>query len=160
MQKKMLIVPFSAACILIGICWGCKKSSSSSSGTSADVTLITQGSWKYDTSGIDLDQDGKIDNNDIPDTVLKSCQKDDVFTFNKDSTGLIDEGPTKCNVGDAQTDPLTWKFTSNDKVLNVVSGTILNGNLNVLSLSASSMVLYKDTSYFLVPFRYLISLKH
>jgi hypothetical protein len=161
-MQKMLIIPFFAAILLLGICWGCKKSSSSSSSPSNDVnvSLITQASWKYDTSGIDLDEDGKIDNNDIPDTVLKSCEKDDVFTFDKDSSGLIDEGPTKCNVANPQTDPLSWEFTSSDKVLNVTSNTVLNGNLNILSLTASNFVLYKDTTYLGFSFRYLIALKH
>jgi hypothetical protein len=159
MQKKMLIIPFTAACILLGMAWGCKKSSSSSS-SSANVNLITSSAWKYDTSGIDLDEDGKIDNFDITDTIIKSCQKDDLFTFNKDSTGIIDEGPTKCNVADAQTDPLAWEFTNNDKVLNVTSNTLLNGNLNILSLTATGFVLYKDTTYLGLSFRYLISLKH
>lgn len=161
MQKKMLIVPFSAACLLLGICWGCKKSSSSPSPSSNDVNLITQAAWRYDTSGIDLDKDGKIDNGDLSDTAnLKPCEKDDLFTFYKDSTGLIDESVTKCHVGDPQTDPMNWEFTSNDKVLNVTSNTVLNGSLNILSLTSSSLVLYKDTTIVFVPLRYLISLKH
>jgi hypothetical protein len=160
MQKKSLILPFSAAFLFLAIFWGCSKSSSSSSTPSNSVSLITQASWKYDTSGIDLDEDGKIDNNDIADTVLKPCEKDDTFTFDKDSTGDIDEGPTKCHVGDAQDDDLAWEFLNNDKILNVVSTTVLNGSLNVLNLTATNMVLYKDTSYLGLSFRYLIALKH
>jgi hypothetical protein len=161
MQKKMLIVPFFAACLLLGLCWGCKKNSSSPPASSSDVNLITQAAWKYDTSGIDLNQNGKIDNGDISDTAsLRPCEKDDLFTFKKDSTGLIDEGATKCHVGDPQTDPLKWQFANGDKILNITSNTVLNGNLNILSLTASNLVLYKDTTYMTVSFRYLISLKH
>lgn len=161
MQKPTLIVPLSAACLLLAICWGCSKSNSSSSSSSTNAdSLIIKAAWKYDTSGIDLDEDGKIDNNDIPDTVLKSCEKDDLFTFYRDSTGLIDEGATKCNAGDAQTDAMAWEFTNNDKVLSVTSATVLNGNLNVLNLTTTNMVLYKDTTLLGLSFRYLIALKH
>ena len=156
MQKKLLIVPFSAA-ILLGLFWSCSKNSSSSGNSS--VSLITSAAWKYDTSGVDLDQNGTVD---IADTVLKPCEKDDVFTFSKDSTGLVDEGPTKCKAGDAQTDPLAWMLTGGDKVLNITSNTVLNGSLNIYSLTSAKMVLYKDTTVQGVPFsiRYLISLKH
>src|ERR1700733_6390030 len=161
MKNNVLILPFFAACLILVLFWGCKKNSSSSSSSSSnDVSLITQASWAYDTSGIDLDMDGKIDNNDIPDTVLKPCEKDDIFTFYKDSTGLIDEGATKCHVGDPQTDSMTWEFTNSDKILNVTSATHLNGSLNLLSLTTTSLVLYKDTTYLGFSFRYLISLKH
>jgi hypothetical protein len=158
MQKPILTVPITAACLVLAICWGCSKSSSSSS--SNNVSLITAAAWKYDTSGIDVDQDGKIDNNDIADNVLKPCEKDDIFTFNKDSTGLVDEGPTKCNAGDAQTDVLAWEFTNSNKVLAITSNTVLNGNLNLLSLGSANMTLYKDTIYLGLSFRYLIALKH
>lgn len=158
MQKNKLIVPFFAALLLLAIFWGCsKKSSSSSSSGDATVNLITSASWKYDTSGIDIDQNGTVD---IGDTVLKPCFKDDIFTFHKDSTGVLDEGPTKCNSVDPQTAPLFWFLTNSDKVFNVTSNTALNGTLNIFSINSSKMVLYKDTTVTGFSFRYLISLKH
>jgi hypothetical protein len=163
MRKHVLIVPFSAAFVLLLIFWGCKKNSSSPTTPplSQTVTLITSSPWKYDTSGIDLNDDGKIDSGDIPDTAtLKPCEKDDIFTFNKDSTGLIDEGPTKCHVTDPQTDPLSWYLTSNQTILNVTSSTVLNGSLNISSVTSTNLVLYKDTTYLAFSFRYLIILQH
>ncbi len=160
MQKPTLILTLSSAFFLLAMCWGCSKNNSSSSSSTNADSLIIQAAWKYDTSGVDLDEDGKIDHSDIPDTVLKPCQKDNIFSFYRNGTGLIDEGATKCSAGDAQTDAMTWDFTNNDKVLNVTSATVLNGNLNVLNLTATNMVLYKDTTVLGVSFRYLIALKH
>jgi hypothetical protein len=157
MQKHPLIVSFFAVLVLLGISMGCKKNSSSTTSTNSTVTLITQAAWKYDTSGIDLNSDGKVD---LSDTLVAPCDKDDLFTFSKDSTGTIDEGPTKCNVADAQTDPMTWYLTSNNTVLNVSSTGLLNGSLNIFSLTSSNMVLYKDTTISSISFRYLIALKH
>lgn len=162
MQKNLLILPFSAALVLLVIFWSCKKSSSSSSTSSSPAALIASAPWKYDTSGVDLNGDNKIDAGDLADTLLKPCQKDDIFTFNKDSTGTIDEGASKCNVGDPQTTPLFWDLTGSDKVLNVTSLSVLNGSLNIYSLSSTQMLLYKDTTVSGLPIslRYLILLKH
>ncbi len=129
-----------------------------SSGNPDPVNLITSAAWKYDTSGIDIDQNGKVDH--IGDTTVTACQKDDIFTFHKDSTGVLDEGPTKCNAGDPQTQPFSWYFMNNDKVLNVTSNTILNGSLNIFSLTSSNMVIYKDTLFLGAPIRYVVQFSH
>lgn len=156
-QRHSLIVPFFAALLVLGIFWACKKGNSSTSSQNPTIAFITSSTWKYDTSGIDLNNDGQVD---IGDTVLAPCVKDNTYTFMSDSTGTMDEGPTKCSPSAPQTDPLKWYLTNNSTVLNITSNTILNGNLNILSINSSNWTLYKDTAYGGLSFRYLFILKH
>jgi hypothetical protein len=154
MRKKVLIVPFLFSLVVLAIFIGCGKSSST---PSSSPSLITQGAWKYDTAGIDLDKNGTID---YGDTTLKTCQKDNTYLFNKDSTGVMDEGATKCSPTDPQSTPFTWYFTNNQGVLVLAGNTLLSGTLNVSSISATKLVVYKDTVASGIGFRYIFSLKH
>jgi hypothetical protein len=72
----------------------------------------------------------------------------------------MDEGATKCSVSDPQTQPFTWSFSAKDTVLHINSNTILNGNLNIFTLNATSFVVYKDTSFLSQPIRYVVILQH
>lgn len=158
-RKHYLIVPFFAALVVLAAFWACKKGSSPSSpAQNATIKLIVASTWKYDTSGIDLNNDGQVD---IGDTVLQPCVKDNTYTLLADSTGTMDEGATKCSPSAPQTDPLHWFLTSNYTVLNITSPiSILNGNLNILNISSTNWTLYKDTTYGGFSFRYLFILKH
>jgi hypothetical protein len=159
MKNKTLIVPFLAFLGFIAFIAGCSKSSSSSNTgkPDADSLLITSAAWKFSSSGYNLSGGGTIS---IVDTTVTACQKDNTYTFLADSAGTMDEGATKCNVGDPQTQPFSWYFMNKDAMLHITSNTILNGDLNVFSLSASSMVIYKDTSLLGAPIRYIVQFTH
>lgn len=137
----------------------CKKSHSSPTDTTPPrVTLITQASWKFDSSGVDGNKDGIID---VVDTTLQPCLKDNTYQFNKDSTGIADNGPTKCNPSDPQTTPFTWSFSgTNQSVIKSNADPILAGGVNIFSMTSTKMVLYKDTTVFGLSIWYIISLKH
>jgi hypothetical protein len=51
--------------------------------------------------------------NDLPD-----CRKDDQRIFNSDGTGEMNEGPTKCDSTDPQSQSVKWKFLNStaDKI--------------------------------------------
>jgi len=135
----------------------CHKDTSSSSNSNS-VTLITQAPWKYDTAGIDLNKDGIID---VGDTTITACFKDNTYTFNKDSTGVMNEGATKCNVSDPQTVNFTWSITgSNPQVLKSNADTLLESGIGIYSISSTQWKLYKDTTVLGVSFYYILSLKH
>ena len=109
MKKLLWIVP---TLITLTVAWAaCSKNSSSSS--NSRVALMTQAIWKYDTSGIDLNKDGTID---IADT-LPACFKDNTYQFNKDSTGILNEGATICYPGDPQTRAFTWSISSGNPAI-------------------------------------------
>ena len=98
------------AALFLVILWAsCSKSHSSehpTNGPGSNFVLITQTTWRYDTSGVDLNKDGVVDIGN--DTLITACEKDDIYTFKSDSTGIIDEGVTKCDAADPQTLPFSW----------------------------------------------------
>ena len=152
-NQARIFLPLAA--LFFMILWAsCSKSHSNNNST---ATLVTQSSWKYDTSGIDLNKDGIVD---IGDTTVKPCVKDNIYTFKSDSTGTIDEGATKCNVSDPQTVPFTWSLTNNQTVLTVTGNTILSGGINIFSVSSTNFILYKDTTLSGIALRYVVNLKH
>jgi hypothetical protein len=154
MRKQVLIVPFLFSLLFLAIFMGCGKSSSPAPSNPSQITVSA---WKYDTSGVDLDKNGSID---FADTLLKPCQKDNTYLFKIDSSGVSDEGTTKCNGADPQSVPFTWGLRNNGTVLVLAGNTILAGSLNISSISASKFVVYKDTTVSNIPIRYIISLKH
>jgi hypothetical protein len=158
-MKKHLPIALPLAALILTFTWAaCSKSKSGTGSTNPTVTLVTQASWKYDTSGIDLNKDGVVDIGG--DSLITACQKDDIYTFKSDSTGTLDEGATKCHVGDPQTAPFTWMLTSNNTIVSISSNTLLSGNINIFSLSSTKWILYKDTTISNIGVRYLVSLKH
>lgn len=132
----------------------CSKSSNS---TPSRIDLITQASWKYDTSGVDLNKDGVID---AGDTSIPPCEKQYSFQFNKDNTGVLTGGATKCNPSDPATTNFTWSLTGNNNVLSASNNSFLQGNIGILNVTQTQFLLYKDTTLMGTSLRYLISLKH
>jgi hypothetical protein len=161
MKKKVLIVSFIFSFVSIAVFVGCSKSGSSSNpGTpNADSINITSSAWKFNASGFNLSGGGTVT---IPDSTVTACQKDNTYTFHADSTGTMDEGATKCKVGDPQTDPFSWYFKTvgSQKLLHITSNTILNGDLNIFTLNTTNLVVYKDTSLLNVPIRYVVVFNH
>lgn len=155
---KKRVYPVTGLIVLFSlIVWSACKKSSGSGGPSANMVLMTQATWKYDTSGIDLNKDGIVD---IGDTTVPLCEKEYTYLFNKDSTGILTEGATKCNASDPQTESFTWSFTNNQTGLTASVNPLLSGGVNIFSLTQTSLILYKDTTLLGSSFRYVISLKH
>jgi hypothetical protein len=156
-HRSLLILPLTA--LFLTLLWAsCSKSHSVDNPNNTTTSLVTQASWRYDTSGIDLNKDGIVDIGG--DTLITACEKDDVYTFKSDSTGTIDEGATKCHPADPQTVPFKWSITGNATVLTATAPPLLNGSINILTLTSAKFVLYKDTSVSGISVRYLVSLKH
>ncbi len=72
---------------------------------------------------------------------LDACEKDNIIKIKADGTYTVDEGATKCDPTDPQTvETGNWAFTSNETKL-----TILDDTWDIVSLSATSLVLKQDT---------------
>ena len=111
-----------------------------------------------DVLAVDLNKDGIID---VVDTTIKSCFKDNTYTFKSDSTGIADNGPTKCNPTDPQTTPFTWSFGgTNQSTIKSDADPLLASGLNIFSLTSTKIVLYKDTTVFGASIWYVVDLKH
>jgi len=113
----------------------CKKSSEKK--TNTDV--ITEASWKFDNAtanGIDVS------------SLLKSCQTDNVLTFSSNGNGMVDEGATKCDSSDPQTNPFTWNFASNETVLHVSTVLFTGGSsdFTVVTLTDTQLVLSQNVT--------------
>jgi hypothetical protein len=127
----------STTLILMLVClsfFACKKSSTN---VKTNTELITQSSWKFDNamvSGADVSP------------FLQGCQKDNVLVFVSAGTGTLDEGATKCNSSDPQTDPFTWNFASNETVLHVSAVLFTGGSsdFNIVTLNDTQLVLSQN----------------
>jgi hypothetical protein len=50
-----------------------------------------------------------------------ACQKDDLWKFTKNGTITFDEGATKCDPSDPQTETSNWSFTENETKIKLTS---------------------------------------
>jgi len=64
------------------------------------------------------------------------------MTFTTAGTGTVDEGLTKCNAGDPQTNPFTWSFATNETVLNISTILFTGGSntFNIVALNEAQLV--------------------
>ncbi|MFM9911031.1 MAG: hypothetical protein ACKVOW_16950 [Chitinophagaceae bacterium] len=108
----------------------CSKKSTSKSNTE----LLTQSSWKVVSGGLDLDKNGTVDAELVTD-----CVKDNSVTFVTGGTGTIDEGATKCDSGDPQTESFAWLFKNGEKELEFDGESF-----TILSLSDNQLKIYFD----------------
>jgi len=114
--------------------------------------LITQAAWKFETEGIDLDKNGTIE---APSGEVDDCNKDDVFTFNTGGTGIRDEGTTKCEGTDPQSEAFVWQFKDSEKELE------FDGHLFKLhTLNETSLKGYKDIDTMGISVRVWATFKH
>lgn len=95
--------------------------------------LLTASTWKYSsvtTSGVDAS------------ALFEDCELDNTFTFATAGTGVADEGATKCDSGDPQTQSFTWGLVSSETILHLSSelyeGT--GNDLTITTLSSTQLV--------------------
>ena len=68
--------------------------------------MITSGSWVL--------SDALLNGSSFFGT-MDDCEKDDFLTFKTNGDAITDEGPTKCDPADPQTETGTWKFSTDEK---------------------------------------------
>jgi hypothetical protein len=121
--------------------------------TSSGSTNITSSSWKYESGGVDIDKNGSIDLALSTISSIGPCRLDNTATFHTDGTGTTDEGATKCNAADPQTQAFTWSFQNNESILNIGGNGLIGtgGQFRIITLSGTAFSLAKDTTAVLVP---------
>lgn len=127
--------------------------------TVAITTAITAKPWKYDTSGLDTNNDGKIDVGGDT-TIVPLCERDDIYTFNTDFSGSFNTGSLHCTAGEAQTTAFTWSLTSDNKTLKASFNPILQEGVTVLEMDSVHFAVYRDSTVLGVTYRYIVQLKH
>ena len=122
---------------------GCSKDDAPSGPTNTE--LIASAAWKYNTSGVDVNNDGFIDA-PVPTGYILDCDKDNTLTFKNDGTGTLDEGANKCDPSSPQTSAFTWAFKNGETYINLSAPlmTGLNGDLKILKLSSTELNLSKE----------------
>ena len=112
----------------------CSKNDNTTPAPKTKTQLITQGTWKFSTA--------TVGGTDVS-AFLQTCQKDNILTFAVAGTGILDEGITRCNLGDPQTNPFTWNFASGETILHISTVLFTGGNsdFTLVSLSETQLVL-------------------
>lgn len=99
----------------------CKKEEKSNTPSKTD--LLTSGQWRMTaytlTPPMDLNGDSAVDSDGL--AAMDACERDDLFIFQKGGTLTLDEGPTKCNPSDPQTEMAEWSFQNNE------TGIVIDG---------------------------------
>jgi len=159
---------FPAVLLVIVIVTSCSKNGSSNTNpnnpdstknTVSATTNITAKPWKYDTSGLDTNNDGKIDQGGDT-TIVPLCERDDLYTFNTDNTGSVNTGSKHCTVGEAQTTAFTWSLSSDNKTLKASFNPILQEGVTIQTLDSLHLSVYRDSTVLGVTYRYVVQLKH
>lgn len=90
--------------------------------------LLTQKPWKLQSTTIV----------GLPSSPPDSFQADDTFTFATDGTYTFDEGATKEDPSDPQTQTGTWEFAENETVIKLTYGGITI-NQEIVELTTSTL---------------------
>ena len=133
-RRLSFLLSFCLAAFL----FSCQKDATDNSNQNpTKAQLITSASWKFSmatVSGTDVS------------SLLQTCQKDNILSFQSAGTGSTDEGATKCNSGDAQSNPFTWNFASTETVLHISTVLFTGGSsdFSIVSLTSASLVVSQN----------------
>jgi hypothetical protein len=104
---------------------------------SANMQNITKAPWKIRAYRAKENDDAWVDFM----TVFPSCYLDNTYTFSKDGVVVMDEGPTKCDPDDVQSETMSWGFFENEKKIVFLSD---DGPGTILALDANNLkILYE-----------------
>lgn len=147
---KHIKAVFPILLLAIFVFSACKKSSTH---VKTNTELITQTSWKFDNA--------KVNGVDAS-SFLQSCQTDNIIIFSSGGTGSLDEGATKCNSGDPQTNPFSWNFASNETVLHVSTVLFSGGSsdFTIVALNDTQLVLSQDITVSGITQNAVVTFKH
>ena len=129
-MKKLFAYALSGLMLLVLMSGNCNKTDTPAP-TKTD--LLTRAAWKFSNA--------KVGGSDVS-AFLQTCQKDNILTFVAAGTGTLDEGPSKCNMSDPQTNPFTWNFQSAETILFISTTLFTGGNssFTLVTLSDTQLV--------------------
>ena len=132
MQKK-LILPVLILVFSLVINSSCSKDGDDPPAAKTKTELLASSNWKF--------SDAKVNGISVA-SFLETCQKDNILTFLAGGTGTADEGPTKCDAADPQTNPFTWSFQTNETVLFVSTPFFTGGSstFTIVSLTDTQLI--------------------
>ena len=122
--KLIIIAAFAIAC-----------SKDSASDGKTPEQLLTQRSWKLVSHGFDNNDNNKID----PDEeTVEDCERDNVYNFYVNGTGLVEENILHCTNGISDFS-FNWRFADRQKTLDLFFAT-----LHILKMDEEELILAGD----------------
>jgi len=137
-MKKLLLV-FAAATVL----GACKKDSepapTPTAATKADVLVAKNWRLSAQTTTYSIANTPSVSQDEY--ATYSSCERDNFLKFNANKTLLVDEGATKCDQSDPQTQNGSWDFNSDYSKLTLMDPS--QGSVaipfDVVELTATTM---------------------
>lgn len=132
-MKPISTRPLLLLLLCLFVVAACKKSSTAKTNTE----LLAQTTWKFSAA--------TVNGSDVS-SFLQTCQKDNILTFQSNGNGDVDEGATKCNSNDPQSNSFTWNFLSNETMLHVSAILFTGGSsdFSLITLTETQLVVSQD----------------
>ncbi len=103
-------------------------------------TMLQNKNWKISALTVTPGYSGAA-SDDLYNTLLEACDRDNLFRFNTGNEFILDEGPTKCNPADLQTHTGTWGYYDPASMLNFqLTSPSDTYYLQILSINQNSFV--------------------
>jgi hypothetical protein len=137
-MRKQLLLTLPIVAIAFLFVTGCEKEKDPAP-AKTKTELLSQATWKFSAA--------TVGGTDVS-AFLQTCQKDNILAFIAAGTGTIDEGTTKCNGADPQSNPFTWNFQSAETIL-FISATLFTGGsstFTLVSLSETQLVVSQNVT--------------
>ena len=99
------------------------------------VELLTRRPWMLSGYGFDENKNGRID---ADEESIEPCEKDNLYFFYKNGSGMFMENGLSCATGITEL-PFAWKLVSNNSALDFQYAVI-----KILLLSFDSLIIYHD----------------
>ena len=96
----------------------CKKNENRNPLPPSAEEMLIEKPWKLISYGYDYNRNGMIE---INEELIKDCDKDNTYLFNKDRSGIISENSKICD-GNDPISQFDWALTDNDAVLDFYFG--------------------------------------
>lgn len=136
-MKPLILKTALSSLMMILVIASCKKSSSPST-PKTKTDLLTQGTWKFSAATV---------NGSDASSYIQACQKDNIYSFQSNGNGSMDEGASKCNSGDPQTVPFTWSWMTNETIIHVSTALYSNTTQDLTLVTLSETQLVVSTYY-------------
>jgi PBP1b-binding outer membrane lipoprotein LpoB len=156
-MKMNRIQPLFMLLFALTVFTSCSKEKDETAATENRLALITQSSWKVASISIDLMSDGSID------TIIDqdACEKDNIYSFNTNGSGLVDESTLKCDELDPQSATFQWSLKDNGNIINANIPILgFAGDATIKTITLTTFEFYTDITSNGVSIRTLIKLKH
>ena len=124
-------------CMALFLLVSCAKEKPPAPKAKTKTEMLTTHYWKM--SAATIDPPLVVGGTPISDwyAQMDACEKDNIYKYNANGTTVADEGATKCDPADPQTELETWSFNSTETIIteNGSDAKLLNLTDNELKMS-------------------------